>query len=68
MPDLIRHPPSFSLSDMEKTPIVYMLAKGFRSTLYTGVTSDLLARIYQHRTELTGGFTARYGVKRLIWF
>lgn len=53
---------------MERTPTVYIFAKGFRSTLYIGVTSDLLARIYQHRTEAMGGFTARYGIKRLVWF
>jgi putative endonuclease len=47
---------------------VYLLASGFRGTLYTGVTSDLLGRVYQHREEVTRGFTSRYGVKRLVWF
>jgi predicted GIY-YIG superfamily endonuclease len=51
---------------MDRLPTVYILAKGFRGTLYTGVTSDLVARIHQHRTETTGGFTARYGIKRLV--
>lgn len=36
--------------------------------MYTGVTSDLPTRIYQHRNETHGGFTARYDVKRLVWF
>ena len=53
---------------MEKTPTVYMLAKGYHSTLYTGVTSDLVARIYQHREEVTPGYTSHYGIKRLVWF
>lgn len=53
---------------MERLPCVYLLASGFRGTLYTGVTSNLLARVWQHREEVTGGFTKRYGIKRLVWF
>jgi putative endonuclease len=45
-----------------------LLASGFHGTLYTGVTSDLLGRVLQHREEVTGGFTKRFGVKRLVWF
>ena len=37
-------------------------------TLYTGVTSQLVGRVWQHREEVTGGFTKRYGIKRLVWF
>jgi putative endonuclease len=55
-------------SRMEREPCVYILAKASHATFYTGVTSDLLARIYQHREEALGGFTARYGSKRLVWF
>ena len=53
---------------MERLPCVYLLAKASHSTFYTGVTSDLVARIWQHRTEAAKGFTARYGIKRLVWF
>ena len=53
---------------MERIPCVYLLASGFHGTLYTGVTSDLVGRTWQHREEVTGGFTKRYGVKRLVWF
>ena len=53
---------------MEKSPCVYILAKASHSTLYTGVTSDLPARIWQHREGLIRGFTQRYGIKRLVWF
>ena len=53
---------------MERVPCVYILASGFHGTLYTGVTSNLLGRVCQHREEVTGGFTKRYGVKRLVWF
>ena len=53
---------------MEKTPVVYILASAFHGTLYTGVTSNLLQRLHLHRTGAHGGFTARYEVKRLVWF
>lgn len=53
---------------MRKEPAVYILASGFHGTLYTGVTSNLPARIYQHREGMFGGFTERHGVKRLVWF
>ena len=52
---------------MEREPAVYMLASTFHGTLYVGVTSNLLARIHQHRLA-TSGFTARYRVHRLVWF
>ena len=45
-----------------------MMASGQHGTIYIGVTSDLLGRVSQHRQGLTGGFTARYGVKRLVWY
>jgi putative endonuclease len=53
---------------MEKVPCVYILAKASHSTLYTGVTSDLPSRAWQHREGLIRGFTKRYGTKRLVWF
>jgi putative endonuclease len=53
---------------MERIPCVYVLASGFHGTLYTGVTSNLPGRTYQHREGTPGGFTARYRVKRLVWF
>jgi putative endonuclease len=49
-------------------PAVYILANRYRGALYTGVTTDLLARLYQHRAETFGGHTAHYGIKRLVWF
>jgi putative endonuclease len=54
--------------EMDRQPCVYILASKRHGTLYTGVTSDLLARLYQHREGETGGFTSRYGVHRLVWF
>jgi putative endonuclease len=49
-------------------PCVYILADRYRGAMYTGVTSGLLGRIHQHREEIFKGFTARYAVKRLVWF
>ena len=45
---------------MERIPCVYMLASAFHRTIYTGVTSQLIGRVWQHREEVTGGFTARW--------
>ena len=47
---------------------VYFMATGKHGTLYVGVTSNLLGRVYQHKTHATAGFTSRYNVHRLVWF
>ncbi len=52
----------------DRQPCVYMLASGFNGTLYTGVTSNLVGRIMQHRDGTYEGFTSRYGIVRLVWF
>jgi len=49
-------------------PCVYLLASKRNGTLYIGVTSNLLARIHQHRTGAVRGFTREYAVKQLVWF
>ena len=49
-----------------RQPCVYILASGVRGTLYIGVTSDLGARLYQHRNGVTRGFVGQYGVYRLV--
>jgi|SRR5436189_4905719 putative endonuclease len=51
-----------------KQPAVYIMANRRNGTLYTGVTSDLLKRVWQHREGLGDGFTARYGCKLLVWY
>ena len=58
----------FLVDAMERVPCVYILARASHSTLYTGVTSDLPGRVWQHREGLVRGFTQRYGIKRLVWF
>ena len=49
-------------------PTVYMLASQRNGTIYVGVTSDLIARMHQHRSGDMPGFTRDYGVKLLVWF
>ena len=53
---------------MGKQSYVYMLSSRRYGTLYTGVTSDLIRRVWQHREGLADGFTKKYGVKTLVWF
>jgi putative endonuclease len=53
---------------MAREPATYIVASGFHGTIYTGVTSNLLQRIHQHREGTLRGFTAEYGCKRLVWF
>ena len=50
-----------------KTPCVYILASKHSGTLYVGVTSDLVQRVWEHKNGLAEGFTNRYGVHRLVW-
>ena len=51
-----------------KQPCVYFLASRKNGTLYTGVTSNLVQRIWQHKNDQTDGFTKRYGVHLLVWY
>lgn len=51
-----------------KQPCVYILANGKNGTLYVGVTSDLVQRIWQHKNDLAEGFTKKYGVHTLVWY
>ena len=50
------------------TPTTYILASKKNGTLYIGVTSDLVKRVWQHKNELVDGFTSRYGVHTLVWY
>ncbi len=53
---------------MEKLPCVYILASKRNGTLYTGVTSNLVKRVYEHKNGLADGFTKKYGVHHLVYF
>ncbi|HET7715930.1 MAG TPA: GIY-YIG nuclease family protein [Bauldia sp.] len=51
-----------------KAGYVYIMASRKNGTIYIGVASDLIARVYQHREGLVSGFTKRYGCKLLVYF
>jgi putative endonuclease len=51
-----------------KAGFVYIMASRKNGTIYIGVTSDLVGRVYQHREGLVPGFTRRYGCKMLVWY
>ncbi len=53
---------------MTKQFCVYLLANQPRGTLYVGVTSNLPQRIAQHREKVVTGFSAKYGLRRLVWY
>jgi len=53
---------------MEKQFYVYMLASKRNGTLYLGVTSDIVKRVWQHKNGLAEGFTKKYGIKRLVYY
>jgi putative endonuclease len=53
---------------MERQPCVYLLASKRNGTLYTGVTSNLLKRVWEHRNNQVEGFTNKYGVHALVWY
>ena len=53
---------------MQKQPAVYILANKRNGTLYTGVTSDLVKRIGQHKSNLVDGFSKKYATHRLVYF
>ena len=53
---------------MDKQPCVYLLASKRNGTLYTGVTSNLLKRVWEHKNNLVESFTSKYSVHTLVWY
>ncbi|GAB2807814.1 GIY-YIG nuclease family protein [Dyella kyungheensis] len=51
-----------------KRPCVYMLTSKQNGTLYVGVTSNLIKRVFEHRSEAVAGFTSNYHVHDLVWY
>ncbi|NQZ14695.1 MAG: GIY-YIG nuclease family protein [Alphaproteobacteria bacterium] len=51
-----------------KQPAIYILASKRNGTLYTGVTSNLLKRIYEHKNNITSGFASRYNCNILVYY
>jgi putative endonuclease len=52
----------------EKRGYVYMMMNSLETVLYTGITSNLKKRVWQHRNGLTDGFTKRYRVNKLVYY
>jgi putative endonuclease len=51
-----------------KQPAVYIMSNRVRGSLYVGVTSNLIKRVWEHRTEATEGFTSQYHLHLLVYF
>lgn len=51
-----------------KTYYVYILTNAYNTVFYTGVTNNLLRRVYEHKNKLVDGFTKRYNVWKLVYF
>jgi putative endonuclease len=52
----------------EKQPCVYILASRRNGTLYVGVTSNLVKRVWEHKNDVVAGFTKKYGVHSLVYY
>src|ERR1700693_3471731 len=59
---------NFGIVAMQKQPCVYILASQRNGTLYVGVTSDLVKRIWEHKNDAVDGFTKKYGVHILAYY
>lgn len=56
------------MASMAKHPCVYLMASRRNGTLYVGVTSDLIKRVWEHKNNIVEGFTKRYGIHVLVWY
>ena len=53
---------------MHTESYIYLLANKHNNVVYTGVTSDLIRRVYEHKNKLVKGFTQKYNVDRLVYY
>jgi putative endonuclease len=53
---------------MSKQYYIYMLTNKYLNVLYTGVTNNIISRVYQHKNKLMKGFTQKYNIDRLVYF
>jgi putative endonuclease len=53
---------------LNKQPAVYILASKRNGTLYVGVTSDLVKKVWEHKNNMVEGFTKQYNVQELVWY
>lgn len=52
----------------QNTYYVYIITNKFNTVLYTGVTNNLVRRIYEHKNKLIEGFTSKYNVNKLVYY
>ncbi len=52
----------------QRNPVIYIMASKQNGTLYTGVTSNLIKRVYEHKHATLPGFTKKYGCKLLVYY
>ena len=65
---LRRNDEIFCYGEMSKQPCVYLLASERNGTLYVGVTSNLVKRVWEHKSHFVDGFTKKYQVDCLVWY
>ncbi|MGD0794410.1 MAG: GIY-YIG nuclease family protein [Dehalococcoidales bacterium] len=53
---------------MAKQYYVYIITNNVNTVTYTGVTNDLIRRVYEHKNSLGGGFTSKYNIKKLVYY
>ncbi len=53
---------------MAKQGFVYIVTNKRNGTVYTGVTSDLVKRVYEHKNDVLDGFSSKYGCKYLVYY
>lgn len=56
------------MTKQSKNPAIYIMASGENGTLYTGVTSDLIKRVSEHKAQSTKGFTSKYDCNLLVYY
>jgi len=54
--------------ELSRCPYIYILASGRNGTLYAGMTSDLVRRVFEHKGKFVEGFTEKYDIARLVYF
>jgi len=53
---------------MNKQYYVYLMSNKNNTVIYTGVTSDLKKRVYEHKAKLVAGFTRKYNINKLVYY
>ena len=56
------------MTEMQRPGYIYIMTNKTHTTLYVGVTSDLIERVYEHRAKLVEGFTKRYNLTELVYY